>query len=123
MTESTFVDMEQREQVEAYRGRLALVDEAHKLTAECMNSVIAFFNTDGDGELTIGTLTGWRFYQGIGLFGPQLRIEVTICTECVGREARDCVDRGPFNLYAVHPIALFRNEDNVRSLAEVWGAE
>lgn len=120
------------QEIAAYSERLTETDEAHKLTAECMNAVIAFHDMDNldldvdddteiVGALTIGTLTSWRFFQGIGLFGPQLRIEITLCTQCVGQHSSKCVDSEPYQLAAAQEIGLFRNADGVRALAEAWG--
>lgn len=99
-------------EIEAWRRRLARRTTAEDLAVECIGAVIAFTDSETEDQV-VGTLTSVRAYQGIGLFGPVVRVDVTVCTDCVGRVGLRCEESDPYTLSPVDKVTLLRNEDGV----------
>lgn len=103
--------------IEAYRRRLAKRETAYELTGECLGAVIAWADfQDGEPLVRCGTLTAFKVYTGAGLFGPTRYVEISICSECVGRQPTTCEEsaEATHTVYASTVINLHRNEAGVR---------
>lgn len=109
-------------EIEAYRRRLSRIKKSFDLTGACLHAVMAWADFEaGEPVVRCGTLSSFRIYTGEGLLGPQVWVEVTVCTACVGINAteRECEDaERTYLLFAATEIDLYRNEDGVRDVVE-----
>lgn len=102
-------------QIEGYRRRLAKVAEkgADALTAECVGAVVRVREW-GEDDL-VGTLIAYTVRSFAGLIGPRVGVDVTVCTDCVGRPG-SCGPRYEVTLTDVLLLDIRRNEDGVGDL-------
>lgn len=108
--------MATQRQVDAYRRRLAKISAqdspGHHLTAECLQAVVTFHalwpHESEDGQQ--GTLVGFGYRIGQGLFGPRLMVDITVCDDCVHRKGQ-CGPDHEQHFEDVVITAIVRNGD------------
>mgnify|MGYP000210898804 CR=1 FL=1 len=122
--------MATQRQIDAYRKRLANIEAKGiiALTAECVGAVVVVREWAPLGEPpmvgspTMGTLVGYTVRVSNGLLGPSVAVDVTVCTDCVGKRGT-CGDVYERTLRDVLLLAIRRNEGGVReSLAPTMEA-
>lgn len=82
--------MARKRDIEAYKRRLAKMTDARQLQARDIGAIATLSNFSWHGPIE-GRIIAVTHRQGIGLLGPIIVTDVTICTACINGPA--CCDR------------------------------
>jgi hypothetical protein len=106
--------MASKRKIDAYRKRLAKISSkrlpAHHLTADCIGAVVSYWEL-GDHEVRHGTLTGFAYRMGVGLLGPRLMVDITVCTACVHQRGGSACEASEITIVDAAISDIRRNGD------------
>ena len=105
--------MATKKQIDAYRARLAKIDDQNKLTHESLGAVFTG-GVAGEPDPVIGTLMSIRHSMGMGLFGPTTYTYVKLCPACAHQKSTGCID--PEEVMVTWLDSVVRNGDGVPAL-------
>lgn len=107
--------MATKKALDAYRARLAKIDDLTKLTSECLGAVFTGGTAGYDDEDAVtGTLMSIRHSMGIGLFGPTIYTFVKLCPACAHQKSTGCIEGE--EVQATWLDSIVRNGDGVPAL-------